>query len=43
MKSRLKKLFPEIYSDSKTEIQITEEAGYRRIYDCGNAVFIKNC
>jgi hypothetical protein len=36
-KHKLKKLFPEIYSDNKTEKMIMEEAGFYRIYDCGNA------
>jgi len=35
-KSKLKKLFPEIYSNDKTEWQIMQEAGYDRIWDCGN-------
>jgi hypothetical protein len=34
-KSELKKLFPNIYSDKKTEAEIMTEAGYFRIYDCG--------
>ncbi|AST99899.1 HNH endonuclease [Bacillus phage PBS1] len=38
-KQRLKELFPEIYSNDKTEIQIMREAGYDRIWDCGNLVF----
>lgn len=38
-KSSLKKKFPEIYDDIKTEFQIMDEAGYQRIYDCGNAVY----
>lgn len=38
-KQELKKLFPKIYSDSKTEFQIMNEAGYLKIYDCGNMVF----
>ena len=39
-KMRLKKLYPEQYSDSKTEFQITEDAGLYRKYNCGNAVYI---
>jgi len=35
-KSELKKKFPEIYSDEKTEWQMMQEAGYDRIWDCGN-------
>ena len=34
-KSSLKKKFPEIYSDNKTEWEIMKEAGYDRIWDCG--------
>jgi len=41
-KQKLKELFPDIYSDDKTEKEIMEEAGYSRIYDCGNLVFIYN-
>ena len=41
-KQELKKLFPEIYSDDKTEFQIMNEAGYLKIYDCGNMVFYYN-
>lgn len=39
-KMRLKKLYPEQYSDSKTEFQMTEDVGLYRIYDCGNAVYV---
>jgi hypothetical protein len=38
-KQELKKKFPDIYSDDKTEFQIMREAGYLKIYDCGNFVF----
>jgi DNA-directed RNA polymerase subunit RPC12/RpoP len=38
-KQRLKKLFPDIYSDSLTEHQIMDKTSYRRIYDCGNYVY----
>lgn len=34
-KKRLKKKFPEIYSEDKTEWEIMQEAGYDRIWDCG--------
>lgn len=34
-KTSLKKKFPEIYSDNKTEWEIMKEAGYDRIWDCG--------
>lgn len=39
-KSELKNF--ENYSPEKTEKQIMDEAGYLRIYDCGNYKFIKN-
>lgn len=38
-KSNLKTLFPDIYSKDKTEAEIMNEAGYTRIYDCGNLVY----
>ena len=38
-KHKLKRLFPKIYSDAKTEKAIMEEAGFRRYYDCGNRKF----
>jgi len=38
-KQVLKSKFPEIYSDEKTEFQIMDEAGYMRIWDCGNLVY----
>lgn len=45
-KHKLKSLFPELYSDEKTEKQIMKEADYDRYYDCGNLklkyVFAKN-
>jgi len=34
-KQQLKKKFPEIYDDSKTEWQMMQELGYDRIWDCG--------
>ncbi len=34
-KSSLKKKFPEIYNDSKTEWEMVQELGYDRIWDCG--------
>jgi predicted metal-binding transcription factor (methanogenesis marker protein 9) len=34
-KKTLKKKFPDLYSDDKTEWQIMQEAGYDRIWDCG--------
>lgn len=41
-KHKLKKLFPDIYSDNKSESQIMNEAGYYKIYDCGNSVWVYN-
>jgi len=34
-KSSLRKKFPQIYDDSKSEWEIMQEAGYDRIWDCG--------
>jgi hypothetical protein len=34
-KSSLRKRFPEIYSNDKTEWQMMQELGYDRIWDCG--------
>ena len=42
MKFKLKKKFPEFYSDNLTEKEIMKKAGYKIIYDCGNALFILN-
>lgn len=40
-KQKLKSLFPEIYNDDKTEFQIMDETRiYKRLWDCGNMVFI---
>jgi hypothetical protein len=39
-KTNLKKLFPEIYSDEKTEKEIMKEVNYFKIWDCGNLVYI---
>jgi len=39
-KHKLKELFPSIYDDKKTETQIMYEAGYRKIYDAGNKVYL---
>lgn len=41
-KKALKKRFPEIYSDEKTEWEIMQEAGYDRIWDCGKYKYIFN-
>lgn len=38
-KQVLKSKFPDIYSDSKSENEIMKEAGYSRVYDCGNLVY----
>jgi len=34
-KSSLKRKFPEIYSEEKTESEMMKEMGYDRIWDCG--------
>lgn len=34
-KSSLKKKYPEIYNDNKTEWEMMQELGYDRIWDCG--------
>jgi hypothetical protein len=34
-KKSLKKKFPQLYSEDKTEWEIMQEAGYDRIWDCG--------
>ena len=39
-KHKLEKLFPDIFDIKKTEEQIMLEAGYNRVYDAGNLVFI---
>jgi len=41
-KQELKKKFPDIYDDNKTEFQIMNESGFLKIYDCGNMVFYYN-
>lgn len=40
-KSRIKSKFPEIYSSDKTELQMANEAGFKRIYDCGLIRYMK--
>lgn len=35
-KHKLKDKFPDLYADEKTEDQICREAGYYKVYDCGN-------
>ena len=39
-KHKLKEMFPDVYSDEKTEAEIMKEVGYRRYYDCGNEKFV---
>ena len=39
-KHKLKDLLPDIYSDNKTESEIMLEAGYYKVYDCGNDVWV---
>lgn len=39
-KHKLLERFPEIYSDDKTEGQIMDEAGYLKVYDSGNDVWV---
>ena len=39
-KHKLMRLFPDSYSDEKTENQILEANGYFKLYDCGNLVFV---
>jgi predicted nucleic-acid-binding Zn-ribbon protein len=38
-KSEIKSRFPEIYDDSKTESEMMGDAGFLRIWDCGNLVY----
>jgi hypothetical protein len=38
-KAKLKMLMPEIYDEKKTEAEMMFEAGWNRIWDCGNLVF----
>lgn len=42
-KAKLKELFPDVYSDDLTEIEIMQLAGYYRVFDCGNDVWGLNC
>lgn len=41
-KNSLKKRFPDLYSENKTEWQIMQEIGYDRIWDCGKYKFYIN-
>jgi G:T-mismatch repair DNA endonuclease (very short patch repair protein) len=38
-KHKLEKIFPNSYSNDKTENQILSENGYYKLYDCGNLVY----
>lgn len=42
-KNSLKKKFPDIYSEDKTEWEIMQEAGYDRIWDCGKIKYVYDC
>jgi len=39
-KSELKKLFPSLYSDDKTEFEIMNDTEYLRIFDCGSKKYV---
>lgn len=41
-KHKLKDLFPKIYNENKTEKEIMAEAGFYRVYDCGNDAWLWN-
>lgn len=41
-KKSLKKRFPTLYSETKSEWEIMQEAGFDRIWDCGKARFVYN-
>lgn len=41
-KQKLKEKFSDLYDDNLTEFQIMDKTQYRRIWDCGNLVYIKN-
>jgi hypothetical protein len=40
-KAKLEELMPEVWDATKTERQMTEEAGWTRVYNSGNLVFVK--
>ena len=42
-KKSLQNLFPDIYLDELTEWQIMQLAGYDRVWDCGNLVYVLDC
>lgn len=39
-KSKLPQLLPKIYKDGMTEVEAMTLAGYQRVYDCGNDVWL---
>lgn len=39
-KHLLKRMFPDIWEESKSESTIMKEAGYYKVYDCGNSVWL---
>ena len=41
-KQKLKVMFPDLYDENKTEKEIMSEAGYYKIWDCGNLVYEYN-
>lgn len=40
-KSRFKAKYPKVYSPDKTEAQMADEVGLKRIYDCGKIRYVK--
>lgn len=38
-KAKLQKILPEFFDSAKTEVEIMLEAGWNRIWDCGNLIF----
>jgi hypothetical protein len=42
-KNSLKKKFPDLYSEDKSEWEIMQEAGYDRIWDCGKIKYVYDC
>jgi hypothetical protein len=39
-KHLLKTLFPELWEEAKSETAIMSEAGYNKVFDCGNSVWV---
>lgn len=39
-KAKLKDLFPDIYKEELSEVEILKLAGYHRVFDCGNDVWV---